>query len=446
VERLAGVTWIMAVLVVSEMELSRLDTLQRIAERRLTCTAAAKLLGLSRRQVHRLLNAYRAQGPAALVSKRRGQPSNRRYPAELRRKALGLVREHYHDFGPTFAAEKLAEHHDLRVSHETLRQWMIQDGLWLTRPERKQRVHQPRPRRGCYGELIQIDGCEHHWFEARGPKCTLLVFVDDATGKLMHLAFVASESTFDYMRATRAYLEAHGKPVAFYSDRHGIFRLNRKGALRGDGMTQFGRALHALNIDILCANSPEAKGRVERAHQTLQDRLVKELRLAGISDRAAGNAFLPGFMARYNARFAKPAAQAGVDGHRTLAAHDDLDTALCWKEERRVSQRLTLQYDKMVFLLEPNEVTRKVAGQRVQVFDYPDGRLAIRHQGLDLPYGIFDQIRQVEQGTVVTHKRLDAVLAHIRERQLCHPERQRRPGPRRRGQASSLFTPSRACA
>jgi transposase len=137
----------MAVLVVSEMELSRLDTLQRIVERRLTCTAAAKLLGLSRRQVHRLVTAYRAQGAAALVSKRRGQPSNRRYPAAWRDQVLGLVRERYHDFGPTLAAEKLAEHHDLRVSHETLRQWMIQDGLWLTRPERKKRIHQPRQRR-----------------------------------------------------------------------------------------------------------------------------------------------------------------------------------------------------------------------------------------------------------------------------------------------------------
>jgi transposase len=139
----------MAVLVVSEKELGRIDTLQRIVERRLTCTAAAKLLGLSRRQVHRLLSAYRAQGASALVSKRRGQPSNRRYPAELRHKVLGLVREPYHDFGPTFAAEKLAEHHDVTISHETLRQWMIQDGLWLTRPERKKRIHQPRPRRGC---------------------------------------------------------------------------------------------------------------------------------------------------------------------------------------------------------------------------------------------------------------------------------------------------------
>jgi hypothetical protein len=234
--------------------------------------------------------------------------------------------------------------------------------------------------------------------------------------------------------------------LAFYSDRHGIFRVNRKGALRGDGMTQFGRALHTLNIDILCANSPEAKGRVERAHQTLQDRLVKELRLAGIADREAGNAFLPGFMTRYNAKFAKPAAQAGVDAHRSLATHDDLDTAFCRQEERRVSPRLTLQHDKVVFLLEPNEVTRKVAGQQVRIFDYPDGRLAIRHQGLDLPYRVFDQVRQVEQGTVVEHKRLDAVLASIREEQLRHPERQRRSGPRRRGQANSLFTANEACA
>ena len=436
----------MAVLVVSEMELSRIDTLKRIVEGRLTCTAAAQLLGLSRRQVHRLLNAYRALGASALVSKRGGKPSNRRYPAEFRDKVLKLVRERYHDFGPTFAAEKLAESHGVQVSHETLRQWMIEDGLWLTRPERKKRVHQPRPRRGCYGELIQIDGCEHPWFEERGPKCTLLVFVDDATSKLMQLAFVASESTFDYFRATRAYIEAHGKPLAFYSDRHGIFRVNRKGALGGDGMTQFGRALHALNIDILCANSPEAKGRVERAHQTLQDRLVKELRLAGISDREAANAFLPGFMARYNAKFARPAAQAGVDVHRSLAAHDDLDTAFCWKEERRVSQRLTLQYDKMIFLLTPNEVTRQAAGQQVQILDYPDGRLAIRHQGRDLPYTIFDQVRQVEQGAVVEHKRLDAVLAYIREQQLRHPERQHRSGPRRRGQTTSLFTSIKACA
>ena len=158
---------------------------------------------------------------------------------------------------------------------------MIADGLWLGRKQRQKRVHQPRPRRECVGELVQVDGCEHWWFEDRGPQCTLLVFVDDATSRLMHLQFVESESTFAYFHAARDYLEAWGKPVAFYSDKHGVFRVNHPGALGGDGMTQFGRALHALNIDIICANSSQAKGRVERANKTLQDRLVKELRLAG---------------------------------------------------------------------------------------------------------------------------------------------------------------------
>jgi hypothetical protein len=158
---------------------------------------------------------------------------------------------------------------------------MIADGLWLDHKQRQKRVHQPRPRRECVGELVQVDGSEHWWFEDRGPQCTLLVFVDDATSRLMHLQFVESESTFAYFQAARAYLEAWGKPIALYSDKHGVFRVNQPGALGGDGMTQFGRALHALNIDIICANSSPAKGRVERANKTLQDRLVKELRLAG---------------------------------------------------------------------------------------------------------------------------------------------------------------------
>ncbi len=182
---------------------------------------------------------------------------------------------------------------------------MITAGLWKDRRARLKAVHQPRYPRDCLGELIQIDGSEHWSFESRGPRCTLLVHVDDATSRLMHLQFVESESTFDYFAATRAYLGRYGKPVAFYSDKHGVFRVNRKDAIGGDGMTQFGRALHALNIDIICANSSQAKGRVERANGTLQDRLVKEMRLSGIDTLAAGNAFLPAFMEKYNAGFAK---------------------------------------------------------------------------------------------------------------------------------------------
>src|SRR4029077_18437173 len=225
--------------------------------------------------------------------------------------------------------------------------------------------HQPRRRRDCLGELVQIDGSEHAWFEDRGPPCTLLAFVDDATSRLMQLRFVTSESAFDYFRATRGYLETHGKPVAFYSDKHGIFRVNSKEAVGGDGMTQFGRALLALNIDIICANSSQAKGRVERANGTLQDRLVKEMRLSGIDTIEAGNAFLPAFMEKYNARFAK-APLEDRDVHRTLViGHDDLDDAFAWKEERTVSVNLTLQYDQVLFILEPTGIARSLARKRV---------------------------------------------------------------------------------
>jgi len=416
----------------SDRELTRLEVLRDLDRKRLTTAAAAQLLGLERRQVFRLLKAYRAEGAAGLISKRRGCRSNRRKPEALRRAVLALIREWYWDFGPTLAAEKLHEVHGIALGRETLRLWMIEAGLWLDRKQRRKRVHQPRSRRDCVGELVQVDGCEHWWFEDRGPQCTLLVFIDDATGRLMHLQFVESESTFAYFHAARAYLEAWGKPVAFYSDKHGVFRVNHQGALGGDGMTQFGRALHALNIDIICANSSQAKGRVERAHKTLQDRLVKELRLAGVRTLAEGNALLPAFMADYNARFAKPPANK-KDLHRPLRAGDDLENAFAWKEARRLSQALTLQYDKIVFILEPSEPAKAAIGKYVTVFDYPDGRLAIRHNGVDLAYRTFDKVRQVDQGAIADNKHLGAVLAVIRDEQLRHGP-QRRSGPRRRDQ------------
>jgi hypothetical protein len=268
------------------------------------------------------------------------------------------------------------------------------------------------------------------------------VFVDDATSRLMHLQFVESESTFAYFHAARAYLEAWGKPVAFYSDKHGVFRVNHPGALGGDGMTQFGRALHALNIDIICANSSQAKGRVERAHKTLQDRLVKELRLAGARSLAEGNALLPAFIADYNARFAKPPANV-KDLHRPLRAGEDLEDAFAWKEERTLSQALTLQYDKVIFILEPSDQAKPAPGgeqgaaigKRVTVVDHPDGRLSIRYRGVELAYRTFDKQRQVDQGAIADNKRLGAALAFIREQQLRRePERRSTKAPRRRDQ------------
>jgi transposase len=428
----------MAVVLMSRAELSRVDTLARVDRGELSVAEAASLLGLSRRQVFRLLARFRSEGPAGLASRRRGRPSNRRLPAAVREAALAVVRERYADFGPTLAAEMLAERHDLRLSRETLRHWMTEASLWVPRSARRGRVHQPRHRRDRPGELVQIDGCEHAWFEDRGPTCTLLVFVDDATSRLMHLRFVPAESAFAYMAATRAYVEAHGKPVAFYSDKHGIFRVNRPDAARGDGMTQFGRALAELAIDIICANSPQAKGRVERAHKTLQDRLVKELRLAGVGTIEAANALLPAFVADYNARFGRPPRDA-KDSHRPLAPHDDPDEALTWREERTVTGSLTLHYNKVLFLLEPTELARGLARKRVTVLEFPDGRLAIRHRGTDLPYRVFDKLRRVEQAAVVDNKRLGAVLAVIRDRQAATARKRNRDAPSRSFQPAHMF-------
>src|SRR3982074_2547946 len=217
----------------SKQEFSRLDVLLRVQSGRLRVSDACVLIGVQRRQVFRLLRGLRQNGTTSLLSKRRGRPSNHRLPAEVRTLALSIVRDRYADFGPSLAAEKLAEHHGCLVSRETLRGWMIADGLWQDRRHRLPAPPQPRRRRDCLGELVQIDGSEHAWFETRGGTCTLLAFVDDATSRLMQMRFVASESAFDYFRTIRAYLQAYGKPVALYSDKHGIFRVNAKDAVGG---------------------------------------------------------------------------------------------------------------------------------------------------------------------------------------------------------------------
>jgi hypothetical protein len=423
----------------SKREFDRLSVLLSVQSGRLRVADACALIGLHRRQVFRLLRGLKEDGAASLVSKRRGKPSNNRLPAEIRELALSLVRERYRDFGPTLAAEKLAQH-GCAVSRETLRGWMIEAGLWIDRRRRLPSLHQPRRRRDCLGELVQIDGSEHAWFEDRGGACTLLAFVDDATSRLMQLRFVASESAFDYFRATRTYLETHGKPVAFYSDKHSIFRVNTKDAIGGDGITQFGRALATLNVDILCANTPQAKGRVERAFGTLQDRLVKELRLAEISTMEAANAWLPGFIANYNARFGREPANT-KNLHRPLTETDDLDEILAWRETRTVTKNLTLHYDRMMLLLEPTPFVRGLVRKTVEVVNYPDGRFAVQFEGVSLPFRVFDEIQTVQPGTIVENKRLGAALALVKQMQDSYPHHRQRHHPARRRPPNNLEAP-----
>jgi transposase len=406
----------MGLIRMSARDLKRIEVLSEVLVGRRTVAAAASVLEVSERQAYRLLARYQAEGGSGLAHKGRGRESNRSLNLGIRKHAVELVRTHYADFGPTLATEVLAERHGIRVGRETLRRWMTAEGIWLSRKQRKS-FHQPRLRREHYGELIQIDGSEHRWFEDRGEPCTLLVFIDDATSRLMQLRFVRSESTDSYFQALRDYLQGHGCPLAFYSDKHSVFRVLRRDSKGGQGMTQFGRALAELNIEILCANSSQAKGRVERANRTLQDRLVKELRLAGISDIDAGNEFLPGFVARFNEKFAIPAAKP-ENLHRPLnAAPSRLNDILCHREQRYVGAQLSFHYDRKQVILERNEISESLAGKYVELYDYIDRPLEVRWNGVSLPYRVFSKDQRVSHAAIVENKRLGHALALVKAQQ-----------------------------
>jgi hypothetical protein len=406
----------MGLIAMSERDLQRIEVLSKVIDGRMTLVSAAHVLGLSERQVRRLLERIRTGGAASIRHKAIGRPSNNRISDGIRDYAVTLVRECYADFGPTLASEMLAERDGLRVSRETLRRWMSGAGLWLSRKQRRT-FHRPRLRREAYGELVQIDGSDHRWFEDRSDPCSLLVFIDDATGKLMQLRFARSESAFSYFEALALYLRDHGAAVAFYSDKHSVFRVAKKDAKGGQGMTQFGRALCELNIEILCANSSQAKGRVERMNRTLQDRLVKALRLARINDMEAGNAFLASFMDRYNARFAIVPARPD-DLHRPMnLAPDRLSEILCKREQRYVGAQLTFSFERQRIMLEESEVTRGLVGRYVETYAFADGRLEVRWKGYSLPYTVFDKDQRVTHAAITENKRLGDVLAYIKERQ-----------------------------
>lgn len=423
-------------------ELDRLKVIQAVVEERLMPWRAAERLGLSRRQVERLCNRFRADGARGLVSRRRGRPGNHQLPADRCARALAIIRERYADFGPTLACEKLRECHGLVLSKETVRKLMTDAGLWIPRRQRPPKVYQPRARRACFGELVQIDGSEHAWFEDRAPACTLLVYVDDATSRLMALHFTATESTFSYFEATRAYLERYGKPVAFYSDKASMFYCKGHTATPGKGVTHFGRAMYELNVDTWCANSSSAKGRVERTHLTLQDRLVKELRLRGISTVADANAYAPAFIAAYNARFAK-LPKSTFDAHRPLRGDEDLDALLTWREPRKVTKALTVQYDRVIYLLEDTLAHRKLIHRYIEVWEYPDGRIEIRANGVSLPYVPYDRLSEIDQGAVIEHKRLSHALQVAQALQAQRDNRRASGSPSRTNQGAAARTRDR---
>jgi transposase len=405
-------------LTMSGKEVSRLEVMQRMKSKSLSQREAAEMIGVSVRQVKRMFKAYREKGAAGLVSQRRGQVSNNRLSEATQAQALDLLGSKYRGFGPTFACEKLVEVEGLRISKESVRKMMMAAGLWKARRVRKIVTHQMRERRPCQGELVQIDGSPHDWFEGRAAECVLLVFIDDATGNLLQLLFVGSESFFSYCAAAQAYFERYGKPVAFYSDKHSIFRVNMPNSISGDNLTQFGRAMQALDIRIICANTPQAKGRVERANQTLQDRLVKEMRLRGISSIEAGNAYLPEFITDFNQRFGvQPISQHNA--HRPLTAQDNLLRILTWQEPRTLSKNLTLQFEKVIYQVQTERPTYAMRNAQVTVCKDASGNITLLYKEKSLPYTIFH--KQAHQAEIVETKDLDAILPTQRTTQTPAP-------------------------
>lgn len=358
----------------SMQEVERAEVIKALVDGDIKPATAALQLGVTTRQVQRLAERFRVAGPAGMISALRDRPGNRQLAPGLAQQAVQLVRERYADFPPTFACEKLAECHGVVLSKETLRRLMIECGLWIPRKARAAHLHQPRERRACLGELVQIDGSRHAWFEGRAPECTLLVYIDDATGRLLQLYFAETETTTSYFEATRRYLSQHGKPSAFYSDRAAVFRSPAKNR---HAPTQFQRALDDLKIDLICANSPQAKGRVERMNRTLQNRFIRELRLRGISSIAAANVWCSTYIERYNLRFAHPPRNP-LDLHRPVRPNEDLALILNHREQRKLSAKLTLQYDSKLYVLDDTPAARAYVGCQLTLVTYPDGRVEIR--------------------------------------------------------------------
>jgi hypothetical protein len=375
----------------SQRERQRLMLLSRVEDGKMDLGGAAKLMEVSYRQAKRLLRRYRQKGDKGLVHGLRGKPSNnRRWGDQERKQAVELYLHRYPDFGPTLAAENMARREGLVVDHENLRRWLVTGGHWKPRRDRSREHRQWRERRHHRGEMVQMDGSDHPWFEGRAGRCVLMVLVDDATNWTWGL-FAPSETTQAAMKALWSYTRQRGLPQSLYVDRDSIYVVNRPATAQENldntgGLTQFGRAMRELNVQIIRAHSPQAKGRVERANGTLQDRLVKTLRLEGISDIDAANEYLketywPGHNTRFALAPAKP-----LDLHRPRPSEAELDRVLCMEERRTVGNDYCVRWENRYFQLLGTDANRGLAGQSIEVRQHLDGRMELCRRGRQLQH------------------------------------------------------------
>ena len=370
-------------------EIKRLHLIGQALEEKISQKQAAEVARLSPRQMRRLMKRVEAEGDRGILHRRRGKPSNRRIADKTKQKVLALFEKHYADYGPTLASEKLHERHQIQIHSETLRLWLRQ--ARLPYKQRKARPHrQWRQRRSCFGEMVQLDGSHHDWLEGRGPKLVLMGYIDDATSTV-EARFYDHEGTVPALDSFRSWVQRYGIPCSVYLDKHTTYRSPQTPTVeeqlegRGQSQSQFQRAMSELGVEVIHAHSPAAKGRIERLFQTLQDRLVKELRLAKASTLAEANQVVKRYLPLHNQRFRVEAAQP-ADLHRRVPTRLDLDTVLCQKTQRRLNADSTVQHEGQVYLVQD-----RLKAQTVMVHQRLDGSIHLWCHNRSLSYRLVPQ-------------------------------------------------------
>ncbi|MFN3533693.1 MAG: ISNCY family transposase [Candidatus Brocadia sp.] len=365
------------IIMATQEELKRLNVVHKVIDKRITQVEASGILGITDRHIRRIIKRIIKEGDKGIVHKARGQPAHNRTPDKVKKKALSLCRTIYEGFNPTLASEKLFERDKIKVSRELLRQWFIEEHIPYQ--SRRMRPHRSwRERKANYGQMVQVDGSHHDWFEGRGPWCVLMAEIDDATN-IVSAEFHDHEGTLPFMASFKSYIKAKGIPISMYIDRHTTYKSNKKPSIEDElenrePLTQVGRALKELGVEVIFAHSAPAKGRIERLFRTFQDRLVKEMRLEKIKSIEEANSFLKEYLPIYNKRFAIPSVE-NIDLHRPLPRGVDLDRILCVKTERVLRNDFTVAYNGKFYQVEDN-----IKADRVIIEERIDGSMIIAHK------------------------------------------------------------------
>jgi len=376
-------------------EHQRYEIVQRLIKKELSEESARKLMGLnSVRQVRRIKKRVRAEGLEGVIHKGRGRESNRKLDKDLIQKALSLIKEKYADFKPSFTSEKLAENDGIQINHETLRLKMIEAGLWKCKPRKKNKKHHAwRARKDNYGEMQQFDGSYHKWFEERGEECCLLLSVDDAKGEITHAKFDKNEGVVAVFNFWLEYFQKHGFPLSIYLDKFSTYKINHPSAVDNkDLKTQFERAANQVGIKLITAHSPQAKGRVERMNQTLQDRLVKEMRLANISTREEGNRFLENYIPKFNKQFGvTPNEQTDLHKKVRPEIKKELSQIFSIHNQRKINNDYTVMFENKFYQLKDTQPTTVFKKDTVQVEKHLNGKVKINLKKHYLKYIILPE-------------------------------------------------------